>query len=116
MAESPTRRPAAAVSPSGHSGTGADRDKPSPWVAFRACTPGDGPSIQRGLPRTVRAALPVVPGPSVLGPGGTLMDPSERVTWEDCPNCGRPAAVGWLNGHPIEFDCPAGCSLNKVQV
>jgi len=44
------------------------------------------------------------------------MDPSERVTWENCPNCGRPAAVGWLNGRPIEFDCPAGCSLDSAEV
>jgi hypothetical protein len=36
---------------------------------------------------------------------------SERVTWETCPACGRPAAVGWFDGDPVEFDCPRGCSL-----
>jgi hypothetical protein len=44
------------------------------------------------------------------------MEASERVTWEDCPNCRRAAAVGWLNGQPIEFDCPAGCGLSEAQV
>ena len=29
------------------------------------------------------------------------MEPSERVTWEDCPNCRRAAAVGWVNGHLV---------------
>ena len=23
---------------------------------------------------------------------------SEHVTWETCPSCGRPAALGWLDG------------------
>jgi hypothetical protein len=44
------------------------------------------------------------------------MEPSERVTWEDCPNCRRAAAVGWLDGRPIEFDCPRGCRLSAEQV
>ena len=44
------------------------------------------------------------------------MEPSERVTWEDCPNCRRAAAVGWVHGRPIEFDCPRGCSLSAEQV
>jgi hypothetical protein len=43
------------------------------------------------------------------------MEPSERVTWEDCPNCRRAAAVGWLDGRPIEFDCPRGCCLSAEQ-
>ncbi len=34
---------------------------------------------------------------------------SDRVTWEVCPVCGRTAAVGWVDGHPAEFDCTAGC-------
>jgi len=44
------------------------------------------------------------------------MDPSERVTWEDCPACRRAAAVGWVNGRPVVFDCPGGCRLSTEQV
>ena len=44
------------------------------------------------------------------------MEPSERVTWEDCPNCRRVAAVGWVDGRPVEFDCPGRCRLNAAQV
>ncbi len=44
------------------------------------------------------------------------MEPSEQVTWEDCPNCQRAAAVGWVDGRPIEFDCPHGCRLTAEQV
>jgi hypothetical protein len=44
------------------------------------------------------------------------MEPSERVTWEDCPNCRRPAAVGWVDGQPTEFDCPRGCGLSAEQI
>jgi hypothetical protein len=40
------------------------------------------------------------------------MEPSERVTWEDCPDCRRPAAVGWVDERPVEFDCPRGCRLS----
>ena len=36
---------------------------------------------------------------------------SERVTWETCPECRRPAAVGWVDGDPVEFDCPRECTL-----
>ncbi|SMO77857.1 hypothetical protein SAMN06273567_104135 [Geodermatophilus aquaeductus] len=36
---------------------------------------------------------------------------SERVTWETCPGCRRPAAVGWLDGDPVEFDCPRECPV-----
>jgi hypothetical protein len=45
------------------------------------------------------------------------MDVSERVTWAVCPDCGRPAAVGWLDDVPVEFDCPGGClpSLEEVR-
>jgi hypothetical protein len=35
---------------------------------------------------------------------------SERITWEACPHCGLTAAVGWLDGMPVEFDCTAGCA------
>jgi hypothetical protein len=40
------------------------------------------------------------------------MSLSERVTWETCPNCGRSAAVGWLDANPVEFDCPGGCQVS----
>lgn len=41
---------------------------------------------------------------------------SDSITWETCPSCRRPAAVGWLNGVAVEFDCPAGCSLTGDQI
>jgi hypothetical protein len=41
---------------------------------------------------------------------------SESVTWETCPTCERPAAVGWLQGKPVEFDCPAECRLEPEQL
>ena len=41
---------------------------------------------------------------------------TESITWESCPTCHRPAAVGWLEGVPLEFDCPAGCRLTEVQI
>lgn len=44
------------------------------------------------------------------------MDSGERVTWEDCPNCQRTAAVGWVDARPIEFDCPQGCDVSDEQV
>jgi hypothetical protein len=36
--------------------------------------------------------------------------------WESCPNCGRLAAVGWLDGYPIQVDCPNGCSVDPARV
>ena len=36
---------------------------------------------------------------------------TERITWDTCPQCGRYAAVGWLDGIPVAFDCPRGCQL-----
>lgn len=44
------------------------------------------------------------------------MGPTERVTWEDCPNCRRAAAVGWRRGRPTGFDCPHGCRLDPGQL
>jgi hypothetical protein len=44
------------------------------------------------------------------------MGSSERVSWEDCPNCRRAAAVGWVDGRPVEFDCPRGCRLSTAQI
>jgi DNA-directed RNA polymerase subunit M/transcription elongation factor TFIIS len=47
---------------------------------------------------------------------------SDRVTWEKCPKCGAPAAVGWTTGaraadepvddEPTEIDCTSGCELS----
>jgi len=44
------------------------------------------------------------------------MPASERVTWEECPSCGEPAAVGWWHGRPVEFDCPEGCRVSLEQL
>ena len=41
---------------------------------------------------------------------------SESISWETCPICLRPAAVGWRNGRPVEFDCPARCRLDLTQL
>ncbi len=41
---------------------------------------------------------------------------SERVTWDICPQCGRYAAVGWLDGIPVRFDCPRGCQLSAGEL
>jgi hypothetical protein len=50
------------------------------------------------------------------GHDGEVMDTSERISWEDCPICRRPAAVGWPGGQPVEFDCPRGCRPSGEQV
>jgi len=44
------------------------------------------------------------------------MDVSEQVSWEKCPVCGGAAAVGWLDGQPVEFDCPGGCWPTVEQI
>lgn len=41
---------------------------------------------------------------------------SERVTWEECPQCRRLAALAWLDGVPVEFDCPNGCRLTRSRM
>lgn len=52
---------------------------------------------------------------------------SERISWETCPRCGSPAALGWApsaasarrsDGEelPVEFDCTAGCTLNAAEL
>ncbi len=48
---------------------------------------------------------------------------SDRVTWETCPVCGDPAALGWellegpdgapVGGILVEFDCPNGCLVSE---
>ncbi len=40
---------------------------------------------------------------------------SEWITWEECPSCGDTAAVGWLRGEPVEFDCVRHCELTQEQ-
>jgi hypothetical protein len=40
---------------------------------------------------------------------------SDQVTWETCPGCGGPAAVGWQDGSVTEFDCSRGCVLTEEQ-
>jgi hypothetical protein len=44
------------------------------------------------------------------------MPASELITWEQCPTCRQPAAVGWWQGRPVEFDCPQGCSVLPDQL
>jgi CheY-like chemotaxis protein len=44
------------------------------------------------------------------------MDASERISWEDCPNCGGLAAVGWRDGNPIAVDCAGDCQLRVEDV
>src|SRR4051812_49878200 len=64
---------------------------------------GRGPSAARAWGQRHRfAGLHVPAGRDVV---------SERITWETCPRCGLTAAVGWLDGVPVEFDCTAGCAL-----
>lgn len=41
---------------------------------------------------------------------------SDHVTWVECPGCGRPAAVGWLDGALVEFDCLSGCLFTPSEV
>jgi hypothetical protein len=36
----------------------------------------------------------------------------ERVSWETCPRCGHATAVAWVDGRPVEVDCPRGCRLS----
>jgi hypothetical protein len=65
-----------------------------------------------------------VPGGRPTTIRGEVM--SERVTWEDCPRCGGPAAVGWAAAAegvarsarelPVEFDCAGGCRLTPAEL
>jgi len=51
---------------------------------------------------------------------------SDRVTWETCPSCGRPPAVGWttvlwIDGKsvteiPEEYDGTSGCRIDPEQL
>jgi CheY-like chemotaxis protein len=43
------------------------------------------------------------------------MDPSERVSWAECPRCGGLVAVSWLDGDAIAADCIGGCSLRMEE-
>lgn len=41
---------------------------------------------------------------------------SEHISWETCPQCHRPAAVGWIDGHPGEFDCLSRCPVTVSEL
>jgi hypothetical protein len=41
---------------------------------------------------------------------------TDRVTWEPCPRCGEPAAVGWTGEVVAEFDCRHGCAVTEEQL
>jgi hypothetical protein len=41
---------------------------------------------------------------------------NEGVSWQNCPNCGRPVAVIRRGADVVEFDCPGGCLLHTEQV
>src|SRR5919112_6158364 len=72
-------------------GTRLIRNKPSVSYALGSAS-GLPDARSRGpLARTARPALPSPA--SALGSGGSTMKADERVTWEDCPNCQRAAAV-----------------------
>lgn len=36
---------------------------------------------------------------------------SDVVTWEACPDCAAPAALGWVGRTVVEIDCVSGCEL-----
>jgi hypothetical protein len=57
---------------------------------------------------------PTMRGPTGRGRGVRVL--SERVTWETCPGCRRPAAVGWVDGDPVGFDCPRECTLSAGEL
>ena len=38
---------------------------------------------------------------------------SEKVTWEKCPGCAGPVALGWVGHTVTEIDCAAGCELTE---
>lgn len=40
--------------------------------------------------------------------------PSDVVTWEACPGCNGPAALGWVGQTLTETDCAAGCPMTDV--
>jgi hypothetical protein len=39
------------------------------------------------------------------------MDASDRISFQDCPTCGRPQAVGWTEADLTETNCLDGCHL-----
>lgn len=36
---------------------------------------------------------------------------SEKVTWETCPRCDGPVALGWVGTTVMEIDCATACEL-----
>ena len=38
--------------------------------------------------------------------------PSEMVSWEYCPGCAGPVALGWTGQDVTEIDCASGCQLS----
>jgi hypothetical protein len=41
---------------------------------------------------------------------------SDHITWGDCPQCRRSVAVGWIDGHAVEFDCVSRCPLTVAEL
>jgi len=41
---------------------------------------------------------------------------SDHISWETCPRCRRSVAVGWIDGHPGEFDCVSRCQLTTAEL
>jgi hypothetical protein len=62
------------------------------------------------------------PAPTPFGhsapddPGRNSTTITERISWEVCPRCGGPAAVGWVDGTAVEFDCLRGCELPEKRI
>jgi hypothetical protein len=40
--------------------------------------------------------------------------PSDVVTWEACPACDGPVALGWVGQTVAEIDCAGGCRLTDA--
>ena len=94
-------------------GTRLIRNKPSVSHALGSAS-GLPDARSRGpLARTARPALPSPA--SALGSGGSTMKADER-------SPGRTARtvngqrLCWVNGRPVEHDCPRGCCLSAEQV
>lgn len=40
--------------------------------------------------------------------------PSDVITWEACPACDGPVALGWVGQTLTETDCAGGCPLTHA--